>query len=88
MKEYILYIYVSSTDVYREDNAGIDYTINNTLLSQPAVTVIAGSGDYRSNVTGYFTEGWGVYAIGYQLCTSDREKVCYISSRVILTITI
>ena len=73
-----------STDVYREDNAGINYTIYNTLLSQPALTVIAGSGDYRNNNEKFYTLNEGVYAIGYQMCTADQEKVYYISNRVIL----
>ena len=73
-----------STDVYREDNAGINYTIHNTLLSQPALTVIAGSGDYRYNDEQFHTFNEGVYAIGYQMCAADQEKVCYISNRVIL----
>ena len=73
-----------STDVNREDSAGINYTINNTLLSQPALTVIAGSGHYQSNDKQLNTYSEGVYAIGYQMCTTDQEKVCYISYGVIL----
>lgn len=72
-----------STDVYRNDNAGINYTINNTLLSQPALTVIAGSGGhYRYNDEKFHNFNMGVYAIGYQTCTADQEKVCYISNKV------
>ena len=73
-----------STDVYRDDSAGINYTIHNTLLSQPALTVIAGSGHYRNNDEERNNFNKGVYAIGYQMCTTDQEKVCYISNKVIL----
>lgn len=74
-----------SADDYIEDNAGIIYTINNTLLNQPSVTVIAASGHYNYWETEGRTTQGSVYVIGYQSCTSDPKKVCYISHRVTIT---
>ena len=72
-----------STDNYREDNAGIIYTIHNTLLSQPSVTLIAENGHYSHIANNLEHAGIGVYAIGYRSCTTDPEKVCYISNQVL-----
>lgn len=71
-----------STDNYGEENAGIIYTIHNTLLNQPAVTLFfAKSGDYWDIAHEHY--GVGVYAVGYRSCTTDPEKVCYISNEVL-----